>query len=371
MEDGQDTQPIGNKLKIFIKERPLAALFAAAVILVVFVIAYWAIWADSSPSWTGFGAYNEDAAGPRAKTLWEWLGLLIVPAALAAGAYWLNKSQKETELKIAEKARAAEREIADSRQKQATLEAYYDRMTQLLLEHGLRESAVDSEVRSIARARTVAVVKNLDGARNGQLFAFLNASKLMKAQSPIINPAEIDFSYANLRGVNLMWANLRGANLSRADLSYANLRATNLREANLSGAILFKTNLFEADLFEAQLNRADMRWANLSEVNLSGAILSGSILNGADLSGANLSGANLIRANLREALLNGTSLNGANLLATDLREADYWIIEQFDNAETLESTIMPDGAKLRGLGNDGPTYAEWRNLHLVDHYFRG
>ena len=60
----------------------LSLLFGIAVISAVGLVLYWAIWADISPQWTGLGAYDEEARGPRAKTLWDWMGLLLVPAIL-------------------------------------------------------------------------------------------------------------------------------------------------------------------------------------------------------------------------------------------------------------------------------------------------
>jgi len=76
----------------------------------------------------------------------------------------LNKSQKDTELKIAEMRRAEERESAEQRanvdkeierdrQQQKALEDYLDRMTDLLLKNRLRESSPSDEIRSIARTR--------------------------------------------------------------------------------------------------------------------------------------------------------------------------------------------------------------------------
>jgi len=426
MEDEQQAPPVGKRIGRWIKQRPGTAVVAGLLLVVFAIIVYWAIWADSSPPWTGFGAYNEEAAGPRAKTLWDWLGLLIVPAALAGGVYWLNRSQKETELKIAEKrrkedqdiaekARTAERQIADNRQQQATLEAYYDRMTELLLEQDMRNSIGDSDARSIARARTIAVVKSLDGERNGQLFAFLKASKLMEKDLPIIDPAGMDLSGvklagANLRGANLggaslsladlrgadmreaslveadmrgaeiRWANLSQANLikaslSGADLSTANMAGTDLSAADLSTANLRKTDLGGARLNEADLSDADLSDADLSEANLSaatlrntslsGIYLSGAYLNEADLSGADLSGANLWETNLSEANLLNVNLSLAILLETDLRGAKNWTIEQFDKAETLVGATMPDGVRLKGDYNNGPTYAEWKALYLT------
>jgi len=270
----KNTPDSNEKRYEWITRHPLVALLLAAVTVLVMIVVYWAIWADSSPSWTGFGAYDEETAGPRAKTLWDWLGLLIVPSALAAGAYWLNRSQKETELKIAEKARkedrdiaekarATELQIADDQQKQATLEAYYDRMTNLL-ERGLRESSEGDILRSIARARTLTVVRTLDGIRNGQLFAFLKSSKLMERESPILDLKEVDFggailSAAVLSGVDLSGANMSGAELRQTNLIGANLGRTNLTVADLKGADLRGVNLSRANLSRADLSQSDLR----------------------------------------------------------------------------------------------------------------
>jgi len=70
------------------------------LVIVVSIIAYWAVNPSNSPAWTGFGPYDENLNGPRAKTLWDWLDLLIVPIFLAVGAWLLSAADKEIELKI-------------------------------------------------------------------------------------------------------------------------------------------------------------------------------------------------------------------------------------------------------------------------------
>lgn len=412
----KDTSDSNEKRHEWITKYPLVALLLAAVTVLVMIVVYWAIWADSSPSWTGFGAYDEESAGPRAKTLWDWLELLIVPAALAAGAYWLNRSQKETELKIAEKARkedrdiaekarakdreiaekarATELQIADDRQKQATLEAYYDRMTNLL-ERGLRESSEGDILRSIARARTLTVVRTLDGIRNGQLFAFLKSSKLMERESPILDLKGVDLggailsaavlsgadlSGANMSGAELRQTNLIGANLGRTNLTVADLNGADLTGANLSGADLRGVNLSRANLSRADLSQSDLRGsnlrgakiisANLGQANLWGADLNGADLRGTDLGGTNLSRASLILANMSEADLFvadllGTNLSGANLGQAILSGALNLTTTQLEQAESLQSATMPDGIVLKGEGVDGPTYDEWKTQYLA------
>lgn len=375
MEDEKETLTVAERIKGWVKKRPLATVFLLFLAAAVAVVGYWAIWADGSPAWTGFGAYDEEVEGVRAKTLWDWLGLLIVPAALAVGAYWFNRTQKETELKIAEKARQAEQDIAQSRQRQATLEAYYDRMTELLLAHNLRESEPESEVRSIANARTIAVVRSLDRRRNGQLFAFLQSSKLMGGYSPIIS-----FAGAYLPHVDLRGADLRGATLFEADLRKAYLRGANLSGVNLIKAKLSEADLYLADLVGADLSRAQMGGANLTEANLEGAYFGKANLTGANLIQAKLSEANLIRTNLSEANLSKANLSNANLseanlseaklfdanlLGADLSGATNWTIKQFDSVITLEAATMPDGVRLGGPDHDGPTYAQWKAQYLA------
>ena len=135
----------------------------------------------------GFGPYDETTRAARPPTLWEWLELLIVPLAVAAGAAIISYVQKRTELDIAQQARPSEQQIASDRLRQASLEGYYDRMTELLLTHKLREAEAEAEERSLARARTVAVVRGLDGERKRQLLAFLRTSGLIAIDNPVID----------------------------------------------------------------------------------------------------------------------------------------------------------------------------------------
>jgi len=298
-----------------LRERP--EVLAALIVLfaVVALIVYWAVWADRAPSWTGFGAYDEKAEGPRAKTLWDWMELLIIPAALALVAIWFNKSQKETEQRIAEKARETEREIAKDRHRQTTLERYYDRMTELLLDHGLAGPEPNSEVQSIARATTITVVRGLDWQRNRQLFEFISLSRLLEPDAPVIHFDGVDFSYVDLQAVELVHVSL-----ALAVLAYSNLYRAQLVDCNLRGGNLVGTNLMQANLAGTDMFIADLRGANLTMVHL-----------------------------------NSTNLIGAH----------NWTWEQFSRVATWKDTTMPDGITLGGFLNSGPTYDEWKAQYIA------
>src|SRR5215217_5412655 len=102
----------------------------------------------------------------RGKTVWDWMDLFIVPLALVViGLVFTmlqDARQQEIEDKRAQQAQKienqraeAERELAEQRAQDEALQAYLDQMSQLLLDKDLRTSDKDSEVRSLARARTL------------------------------------------------------------------------------------------------------------------------------------------------------------------------------------------------------------------------
>jgi uncharacterized protein YjbI with pentapeptide repeats len=191
------------------------------------------------------------------KTAWDWLQLLIVPLMLAAIGFWFTaqqdarqqqiENQRAQQVQKIENQRAeAERELAEQRAQDEALQAYLDQMGNLLLERDLRASEVDSEVRSLARARTLTVLSRLDPSRKTALMQFLVEAELVQrvdGREPIIS-----LRGADLRDASLFNADLSHANLSNADLLEADLRDANLQGANLQGADLREASLIEADL---------------------------------------------------------------------------------------------------------------------------
>lgn len=287
-----------------------------------------------------------DNMGFQSKTFWDWMGLLLVPAVLALAGLWFSRVQKATEMEIARQENDADREIARDRQRQNTLDSYLDKMTELILEKGLGPDA-ESEVKRLARTRTIIALISLDSARNRQVIQFLHESDLLQPV-PVVN----------LRRAFLSEANLRGVYLSRADLAHARLDKANLTEASLTEANLTRAILRKADLSDAHMKRANLSGADFSEADVIGANLTEANLVEAhfhqtNLSGAYLAGADLTRAGLRQADLRLAHLTGASLNGADLAEADLTLarvtIDQLLQAQSLLRATMPDGTK----------YEEW------------
>jgi Pentapeptide repeats (8 copies) len=267
------------------------------------------------------------------KPLWDWMDLLIVPVAVALVTVVVTVvftwQQEHRQNRIEAQRARTERQIEEQRAQDAALQAYLDQMSSLLLDkdRSLRQSKAGSEVRTLARARTLTVLTRLESQlgnsqpgtpshlRKGSVLQFLYESRLIEQESnegqPI--PAIISLTGADLSGVQMTGRiDLSGADLSDADLSDANLSDANLQHADLSKSNLSGANLSDADLSGANLSIAELSKSNLSRADLSEAFLSEADLSDADLSGAVLSDAKASTdEQLDEQLLQARSLEGA------------------------------------------------------------
>src|SRR4051794_21742190 len=79
-----------------------------------------------------------------AKTLWDWLQLLIVPAILVALTFAWSAMQTRSDNKREDRRVAADRAAAEEARQDATLEAYLDQMSGLMLHERLLSSRHDS-----------------------------------------------------------------------------------------------------------------------------------------------------------------------------------------------------------------------------------
>jgi uncharacterized protein YjbI with pentapeptide repeats len=281
-------------------------------------------WGSKLWEWTGFGE----------KKLWDWLQLLsalAIPIVLTVAGFWYTSQQQRHQQDIEDQRAAAEQNIEEQRAQDTALQAYLDQMGALILEENLRDSEGHSEVRTLARARTVTVLGRLDPERKRSAVQFLYESSLIDKADSIVDLSDADLRSVDLHLKDLREADLSEVNLSDADLSYADLRGTNLTNAILSGA--------------------DLRGAKLSDAILSGADLRGANLSSAHLNHANLTYANAERTDFSSADLRGTDLNGTDLLEANMSQADLSGAHGVDTGDLkalyveLKGTTMPNGKK--------------------------
>jgi uncharacterized protein YjbI with pentapeptide repeats len=260
---------------------------AALVLLSVAIIGHRRGW-----EWTGLRQrYYETRDGYElvpAKTLWDWLQLLVIPLALAGLAFLLNQSQSRRDADQADARAAIDRGIAFDARQEDTLRTYIDAMSALMLEQKLRQSTPRSEVRTVAQTRTFVVLRRLDGERQGQVLRFLADADLLDRPEPV---------------VDLEGANLDGAYVGGADLRNTHLRGVSFRRASLPGANLRGANLSKAVFEHAQMNDVLLIAATVTGADFFRAEMIGAKLMRAKGSGAWFSEAKLWRANLRDSTL--------------------------------------------------------------------
>ena len=200
----------------------------------------------------------------REKTAWDWLKLIFVPALIAviAGGFTLYAEFFQISFSL-------ERDKAEqNRNQQALLIEYLNEISELVEKQllTLKDDDNSRTQRTIARARTLSILRALDSDRKGELIQFLSSARLIEVEldkeGKLVKRKSI---------IDLNQANLERANLKGADLWKANLERANLWKANLEGADLWKADLWGANLEEANLWKANLEGANLEEANLKGA----------------------------------------------------------------------------------------------------
>jgi len=188
--------------------------------------------------------------GWRGKKLWDWQVLLFIPLTIALIAslftQWQNSRQQG---------------IENLRAERAMVKAYLEHIGTLLLEENLRTADENSDVRLLARARTLVVLDGVSDDRKVRVLEFLSETKLIQSGSQS-EPPVISLRFADLSGTRLVKRSI----LSHTDLDRAELIGANLHNANL-----INTELPGADLSGANLSGADLQYADLSEANLSEA----------------------------------------------------------------------------------------------------
>jgi hypothetical protein len=153
-----------------IRTRPVASVLIALLIMVIVLSVLSVLGYIFNWDWVGLGPYISSphpngSNFQRGKTLWDWLQLLIIPAVLAVGGFIINLTISRGEQEATKQRAKFEREVAEDNQREAALQAYIDKMSELLLEKKLRDSKPEDEARTIARVRTLTVLSRLDGER--------------------------------------------------------------------------------------------------------------------------------------------------------------------------------------------------------------
>jgi hypothetical protein len=250
----------------------VAAVAAGVAIILVIALGYRRRWA-----WTGF-----IAGDGRPRTLWDWLGLLVIPLALAALGFALSAAQTERDNRrddararldrtLANERAAADRARGLDQDREEILRTYLGQMSGLLLDRDLGSARTGSEAKALAHTLTLSVLPRLDGERKGVVLRFLDEAGLIRGLNPKIR----------LWGADLRHVTLDGASLDRPALRRADLRHASFRRMVLYAPDFYSSDLRGADFTDSILDDPEFGRACLSDVSFRDANLNRPVFAGA------------------------------------------------------------------------------------------
>lgn len=319
--------------------------------------------------WTGFAGHNDTDSAP--KTLWDWLDLLIVPLVLALAVFALNDAQDRRDVRReAARARQQDRIAADTRREE-TLRDYLQRISSLVLDHGLGSNRSNPRAESLAQTLTMTVLPQLDGRRKGVVVQFLASADLIAnsftSRDGSAGPLVLDH------------ADLRGLVLTHGDLTDTAIEGAYLQDADLRNVVADGASFFTSDLRGAQFDDASVDNTQFADADLRGADFSGVIttdedqggplFTGSCLTGARFSDVILTRGSFGETQGHQVDFSGASFEAVRFENAQLAFVARrrpsFDSAtrKTLPSGWGPRGVPMKasaqkllckdGIGPDG------------------
>ena len=324
----------------------LIAVVVIAVMVAFTVLAYRRRW-----GWTGLPADSGDGSPARpprpAKTLWDWLQLLVVPLVLALAAFALNAAQADRDQHREDRRAADQRVIAEDRAQEDTLRTYFQQMSDLITQSKVegQKPGMVGDTKTLARTLTLVALRRLDGRRKGLVVQFLVEAGLITHTVPIVlrsknrslvlrgTRPKVSLALADLRDA-LMPSELgpkdyRFGSRPGAPLGYGQLRAASFDGADLQGA----------DFRRATLTGVSFENANLREATFDGAYFGAASFAGSCLTGASFVGAQTIgplHPDFTEAAGSGVDFSSASL--------DY-----ADVTNSLLSKVKLDGASTKGV----------------------
>src|SRR5205814_9715114 len=126
----------------------------------------------------------------------QLLGVLAIPVVVGFGAAWFTTKQIQASEASNKQQHETELQIATDNQREAALQAYIDKMSELILDKNLFNST--KEPRTIARVRTLTVLTRLDKERKWSVLQFLHESGLIGKGVRNIDLDGADLTDANL-----------------------------------------------------------------------------------------------------------------------------------------------------------------------------
>jgi len=261
-------------------------IFTAVVLSFIVFIGYLAF-SKNPPLWTGFGESEINIFMDPAKSLWDWMELLIIPVALGIAGWALNNAEKSNSYK--KESERAQNEIIDS---------FIKIFTQLILDKNLTKDS-DIQIKIIARTRIMFALNNIDRSRKRQILQFIYESGL------IFNKPTL-----NLNGANINNANLDEILLTNAEIRGAYFINTSMKKTNLEESIFIGCDFTNANFTNSKVKNLDLSYTNLT---------------GVKLKNMDLTSVNFLGAIFKNTKLNNSKLTEAQIITIQIMNKNFKI----------------------------------------------
>ena len=232
----------------------------------------------------------------------------------------LSREQRDHDFAIAEAKRTQDSDIAERQRNMSQVQRDYELNTTqeqfrdtllvsyindmallLMANHGTLTA--DPIVATIARAKTLAAIRQLDTSRKRRLIEFLYEAKQLHSSGQ-----PLDLSDAELNGLNFSG----GIKIHRS-----------LRYLSLAGALLINSSFSGRDLIYANFTRAELTGAQFVDSQLGYADLSHTIIVRANFHSAQLSSSRFDYAHSRRAMFSKTNASNATFIHASLASSDF------------------------------------------------
>jgi hypothetical protein len=144
----------------------------------------------------------------------------------------ISSNQHDSDQNIAKAQHDSDQKIAIDDRSINALRGFGDGISDLLLHEGLGTASNGSEVATVAKAKMVATLVQLNGRDKGVLIKFLYETQLITGNMPIIDLNGADLSLAELQGMDLRTVNFKGADLRETHLEGASVTPEQLSQTS-------------------------------------------------------------------------------------------------------------------------------------------
>ena len=318
----------------------------------------------------------------------------------------ISREQRDHDFAIAEAKRVQDGDIAERQRNMSQVQRDYElnmaqeQFRDTLLVNYINDMAVllmankgtltaDPIVATIARAKTLAAIRQLDASRKLRLIEFLYEAKQLQSIGRPLDLSDAELNnlnfdsgpriHRNLRYLSLTGTLLINSSFSRRDLVYANFSGSDLTDAQFENcllhnadfthAVIVRANFIAAELPSGQFDyihsrRASFARANVFNATFTHASLASSDFSNCDCRGTDFSFAKLTDANFDRAHLKRTRFINADVSGATFNQSSF--SQTMWNGAKLTGAFFNGDSKNGDLQDSNLTRCNMQQAHLKD-----